>query len=283
VQADWQPNTERRVGAVTAESARAMHDLLDLETPAPQTGDPLPILWHWLAFLPEARQSDLGADGHPRTGGFLPPVGDRVRMYAGGAVTTAGPVRIGDELAKTSAVASVESKAGRSGDLLFVEVDSTLSGGNGSLHEKSNIVYKQPSPFQAGSLDGDLVDGEWSSGREVSPDPTMLFRMSALTYNAHRIHYDRSYATEVEGYPGLVVHGPLQAILLADLLRRSLPSQTTESFRFRSTAPAFDTEPLQLRLRIDADGTQAELAAFSGGRKTMTAQATLTTSAVEPG
>jgi 3-methylfumaryl-CoA hydratase len=273
---EWQANTEHRSGAVTAESARALHDLLDIESPAPQAGDPLPILWHWLTFLPQARQSDLGPDGHPRTGGFLPPVGDRVRMYAGGAVTRTGLVRIGEDLAKTSAVASVESKTGRSGELLFVEVDSRFAGDNGSLHETSNIVYKQPAPFRAATSDGDLVDGEWTSGREVSPDPTMLFRMSALTYNAHRIHYDRSYATEVEGYPGLVVHGPLQAILLADLLRRTFASRTVESFRFRSTSPAFDTEPLQLRLRVDADQSEAELAAFSGGRKTMTAQATLT-------
>jgi 3-methylfumaryl-CoA hydratase len=274
--AEWQPTTEHRVGVVTTESARAMHDLLDIESPSPRAGDPLPILWHWLTFLPEARQSDLGQDGHPRTGGFLPPVGDRVRMYAGGAVTRTGLVRIGEDLAKTSGVASVESKTGRSGELLFVEVDSRLAAENGSLHETSNIVYKQPSPFRSASPGGDLVDGEWSSGREVSPDPTLLFRMSALTYNAHRIHYDRSYATEVEGYPGLVVHGPLQAILLADLLRRSFPAHTVESFRFRSTAPAFDTDPLQLRLRIDADQSTAELAAFSGGRKTMTAQAALT-------
>ncbi|MCU1505251.1 MAG: acyl-CoA dehydrogenase [Microbacteriaceae bacterium] len=273
---DWQPTTEHRAGAVTAESARALHDLLDIESPTPQAGDPLPILWHWLAFLPEARQSDLGPDGHPRTGGFLPPVGDRVRMYAGGTVTRSGLVRIGEALAKTSGVTSVENKQGRSGDLLFVEVDSRLAGENGSLNEASNIVYKQPSPFRPGALDGDLVDGEWSSGREVSPDPAMLFRFSALTYNAHRIHYDRSYATEIEGYPGLVVHGPLQAILLADLLRSAVPSHTAESFRFRSTAPAFDIDPLQLRLRINADRSEAELAAFSGGRRTMTAKATLT-------
>jgi 3-methylfumaryl-CoA hydratase len=273
---DWQPHTEHRVSAVAAESARAMHDLLDIDSPAPQAGDPLPILWHWLAFLPEAKQSDLGPDGHPRTGGFLPPVGDRVRMYAGGAVTRTGLVRIGEDLAKTSGVASVETKSGRSGELLFVEVDSTIAGETGSLHETSNIVYKQPSPFRAASSDGDLVDDEWSSGREVSPDPAMLFRMSALTYNAHRIHYDRPYATEVEGYPGLVVHGPLQAILLADLLRSSFPSRTAESFRFRSTSPAFDIEPLQLRLRVDTDQREVQLAAFSGGRKTMTAQATLT-------
>jgi 3-methylfumaryl-CoA hydratase len=269
--AEWAPTTEEREDVVTAQAAGSLHDLLDIEGPAPREGDSLPILWHWAAFLPRARQSELGPDGHPRTGTFLPPTDDRVRMYAGGTVDRDGSLRVGERIAKTSRVTSVENKSGRSGELLFVTVGSDFTGEHGTMNERSDIVYKQPTRGGTAPSGNDLSESEWSGGRDVAIDPTLLFRFSALTYNAHRIHYDRRYATDIEGYPGLVVHGPLQAILLADLVRRETPRHAISSFRFRSTAAAFDTEGLQLRIR--AGETECELAVFSAGRLTMSATA----------
>jgi 3-methylfumaryl-CoA hydratase len=232
-----------REDLVTATAARALHDLLDRPGEAPQDGDPLPILWHWLAFLPQARQAELGDDGHPRTGDFLPETKGLRRMYAGGEVRVTGAPRVGERMTRTSEVVDVTRKRGRSGELLFVTVEHRIDAG---IVERSDIVYREPAPAKA------------ATAGEAVIDPTLLFRFSALTYNAHRIHYDRDYATAVEGYPGLVVHGPLQAILLANTVTRPVTR-----FAFRSIAPAFDIHAL----RVDAD----ELAVYSGHTKTMTA------------
>ena len=269
----WGPVVERRADLVSVRDARALHDLLDRDEPRPVAGDRLPILWHWLAFLPSCSQAQLGADGHPRTGAFLPPAEGRQRMYAGGKVTSDGPLWIGEPLTRTSEVTDVTEKQGRSGSLTFVTVNHAIAGERGALCDRSDIVYKAPRPFTAQPRPGQDVS-EWHWERIVEVDSRLLFRFSALTYNAHRIHYDREYATNVEGYPGLVVHGPLQAILLADAVRRICPGRAVASFDFRSTAPAFDTHPLQLRARV-ADGDAVELAAFSDRRRTMTATAVL--------
>jgi 3-methylfumaryl-CoA hydratase len=269
----WQPRVETRSDRVTESAAGALNDLLDTDTPAPHDGDALPILWHWLAFLPQARQSELGPDGHPKTGVFLPPAEERARMYAGGRVTLSGAVTIGEPLAKTAQVTAIQHKQGRTGELLLVTVGSDIAAKLGSLRETTDIVYRAKTPLAAPRPGADLIDGDWEWGRELRIDPTILFRFSALTYNAHRIHYDRQYAIGQEGYPGLVVHGPLQAIALTDLIRRAFPGRRTSEFSFRSTAPAFDTCNIELRLRGAED--TVELAVFSDGRRTMTATALL--------
>lgn len=275
---DWQPVIQTATDRVTAHAAGSLHDLLDREGPRPVAGDPLPLLWHWLAFLPQARQTLLGSDGHPPTGGFLPPVGPRRRMYAGGRVAVGSTPTVEQLLTRTSTVSDITTKSGRSGELVFVGVDHALTGGGADIHEHQDLVYRQvaaageraaPAPAAVPATGSD--DWEWE--RTVTVDPTVLFRFSALTYNAHRIHYDRQYATEVEGYPGLVVHGPLQAILLADALTRHRPDTTPVGFQFRALSPAFDDADLQLRGR-DAAGGTVELAAFSGDRQTMRATAT---------
>lgn len=273
----WAPVAEQRDDVVTPEAAAALHGLLDGVGPPPEQHDPLPPLWHWLAFLPDAPQRDLGPDGHPKQGGFLPPTGLPRRMWAGGRLDLPVPVAVGRRLHRTSLVTGVAEKKGRSGDLVFVEVTHQLeSAGRAVIVEVQDIVYRgaggaAPAGDDAGDADG------WTWEEELATDPTLLFRFSALTYNAHRIHYDRAYATEVEGYPGLVVHGPLQAIALAELCRRHLPDRRVAGFSFRSLRPAFDGAPLRLRGRAfeDHNGLVHLAAVDADGHTTMTAEAAL--------
>jgi 3-methylfumaryl-CoA hydratase len=271
----WAPVTEERQDTVTATAAAALHGLLDGVGPPPAAGDPLPPLWHWLAFLPDAPQRELGPDGHPRQGGFLPPTRLPRRMFAGGRLQIGGPVAVAEALHRTSVVSAVTEKSGRSGDLVFVEVTHRLSAGRGpAVTEVQDLVYRgEAAP--GGATGAAEEDSAWTWHEELSTDPTLLFRFSALTYNAHRIHYDRAYATEVEGYPGLVVHGPLQAIALAELCRRHLADRQVTGFSFRARRPAFDGAPLRLRGRR-TDDDHVELVALDGaGQVTMSAEASL--------
>jgi len=288
----WQPVSVTERDAVDAGAVAALHGLLDAPGPAPAPGRPLPPLWHWLGFLPRVPQSELGDDGHPARGGFLPPVRLSRRMFAGGRLRFAGSVLVGEPLARTGVVESVTDKTGRSGPLVFVTVryEVTAAAGSGSITEHQDLVFRdQPGP---GAISAVTVSGpaggvepadrghgtddpRWSWGFDLATDPRLLFRFSALTYNAHRIHYDREWATSVEHYPGLVVHGPLQAIALAELCRRNLGSRPLAEFRFRSLAPAFDGGYLRLRGRL-IDPDRAVLVAFDGaGRRTMEAEASM--------
>ncbi|KUO16414.1 hypothetical protein [Streptomyces dysideae] len=282
----WQPVEATHQDVVTPAAASALHDLLDRDGDPPGVGSPLPLLWHWLAFLPQARQSDLGEDGHPRTGTFLPPADGRSRMYAGGRIAIGSAPAVGEPLTRTSRVSDVARKKGRTGDLMFVTVDHELASDRAAIHERQNIVYRDARRFEAREAPELREDAHaWVWGRDVRIEPTLLFRFSALTYNAHRIHYDRDYATDVEGYPALVVHGPLQAVLLADAVARFFPCRAVRSFEFRALAPAFDDHDLRLRLKgsslgeaaedAPTGGATVEVAAFSGHVKTMTAAAAL--------
>ena len=212
-------------------------------------GTPLPPLWHWLYFLPLHRQSEIGPDGHARRGGFLPPVALPRRMWAGSQFEFRAPLRVGDAVARTSIIDKVARKQGRSGELVFVTVRHELrcdGAVDPALVEFHDIVYREarrpadvepPPPPAPG-------DARW--WRDVVPDDVLLFSYSALTFNGHRIHYDRRYVTEVEGYPGLVVHGPLIATLLLDLLRRELPDAQVAAFQFKALRPTFDGPPLRV-------------------------------------
>ncbi|RYY55639.1 MAG: acyl-CoA dehydrogenase, partial [Comamonadaceae bacterium] len=222
------------------------------------------------------RQGELGPDGHARLGGFLPPVPLPRRMWAGGRLQWHAPLRVGDAVQRTSRIVSVTHKAGRTGDLVFVLVRHEVRNGAGlALSEEHDIVYRaaaQPGdpapPPQAAP-----AQAAWS--REIVPDDVLLFRYSALTFNGHRIHYDRKYVTEVEGYPGLIVHGPLIAALLADLARRGKPGATLASFSFKAVRPTFDLHPFRVNGRPSADGRSAQLWANDHqGWLTMQADAT---------
>jgi 3-methylfumaryl-CoA hydratase len=270
----WEGRSETLHDEITAAPVRNLSATLDRDDPEPVRGTELPPLWHWLYFLPSARQSELGPDGHPRRGGFLPPVPLPRRMWAGGRLQWLAPLRVGDAVERTSTIVSVTHKSGRSGDLLFVLVRHELRNAQGlALTEEHDIVYR-PAPRPGDPVpppQAAPAQAPWS--REIVPDDVLLFRYSALTFNGHRIHYDRRYATEVEGYPGLVVHGPLIATLLLDLLRRERPEAQVRRFEFKAVSPLFDLHPFQVCGRADGDRRFALWARNAQGGLAMQASA----------
>ncbi|HEY1228793.1 MAG TPA: MaoC family dehydratase N-terminal domain-containing protein [Ramlibacter sp.] len=273
----WQGRTETLHDEATAAPVRGLSATLDRDDPPPKRGDELPPLAHWLYFLPHARQSEIGPDGHPRRGGFLPPVPLPRRMWAGGRLQWHQPLRVGDALRRDSRIVSVTHKSGRSGDLLFVVVRHEVHNAQGlALTEEHDIVYRsapqlgEPAPAPQPAE----TDAPWQ--REIRPDDVLLFRYSALTFNGHRIHYDRKYVTEVEAYPGLIVHGPLIATLLVDLVRRQQPEARITKFQFKAVRPTFDLHPFRVNGKPSADGEKIVLwASDHEGWLTMQAEAEL--------
>ncbi len=257
---DWVGSTETLTDTVGIVPVRGLAATLDDGNPVPGPGDPLPPLWHWLYFLPQARRGEIGPDGHPMRGGFLPPVPLPRRMWAGGRLRWSDAIRVGDAIERVSRVADVTSKSGKSGDLVFVLVEHRVSTARGlALVEEHDIVYRQaPAPGTAAPTPpAARTDETWSA--RIVPDAVLLFRYSALTFNGHRIHYDRRYVTGVEGYPGLIVHGPLIATLLVELLRARLPQATPASFSFRAISPLFDIAPFEVCGKPSDDGKQVDL------------------------
>lgn len=211
-----------------------------------EPGDALPPLWHWIHFLDTHRSCDLQANGHVRHGGFLPPMPFPRRMFAGGRMRFVQPLRIGMPARRVSTIERIESKAGRTGSLVFMRMHNVFESQGGiAVEEAQDIVYREAGAASA-SAGADVrasVQPVWV--REVCANEAVLFRYSALIFNAHRIHWDRPYAQEVEGYPGLVVHGQLIATWLADLVRRNT-DRAVASFEFRSQRALFDGEPCRL-------------------------------------
>ncbi|MDR2326993.1 MAG: MaoC family dehydratase N-terminal domain-containing protein [Acidovorax sp.] len=260
----WQGKSESRVDLVAAAPVAAMAATLDRDDAAPVAGTALPPLWHWMYFLPHARQSEIGPDGHPLRGGFLPPVPLPRRMWAGGRLRweAGNALAVGQEVERVSTIQSVKHKAGRSGELLFVQVEHQFRNASGlALTEEHDIVYRplaQPGEAAPAPQTPPLA-GQAAWSRTIVPDDVLLFRYSALTFNGHRIHYDRQYVTQVEGYPGLIVHGPLIATLLVDLLRRHLPQAQLLSFDFRAVRPTFDLHAFSVHGKPSQDGKTVEL------------------------
>ncbi len=243
---DWVGNSETtqdRIGLAQALAAAALFD----DSRGFSEGQPLPPLWHWFYFLPKVPQSRLGSDGHPQRGGFMPPIDLPRRMFAGARLRFRRPLRIGWEAQRESLIREVSLKEGRSGRLAFVTVYQQIRQDDEvCIEEEQDIVYREqgaPVPAPAVIDWPPLPPGCWT--RTIIPDPTQLFRFSALTFNAHRIHYDRPYAMDVEGYPGLIVHGPLTAMLLLDLVRSGTERPVT-AFSFRGLGPLFDLAPFRL-------------------------------------
>ena len=256
----WIGRREHVDDLITPSRVAALAATLDRDDPAPMPGDALPPPWHWMLCVPAARQSALGPDGHPARGGFLPPVPLPRRMWAGGRLTFPQPLRVGEAVQRRSQVISVEHKSGRSGELVFVLVRHEFHGAQGlAITEEHDIVYRDlPSAVSSSpTLVAAPDDGVWQ--RQIVPDDVLLFRYSALTFNGHRIHYDRRYVTEVEGYPGLIVHGPLIATLLLDLLRRNLPTAAIAAFEFKALQPLFDITPFSVHGQAEADGKTVRL------------------------
>ncbi len=272
---EWIGRSERLLEVLDPWRARAAAAMLDREDLDPGPGSALPPLWHWFYFLAATPQPRLGGDGHPQRGGFMPPIQLPRRMFAGARLTFHRPLRLGEPAERCAVLRDVREKSGRSGRLAFVTVDYRLSqGGELCIEEQQDIVYREagePVPMPQAIPPPAPEAGSWT--RECAADSRLLFRFSALTFNAHRIHYDRAYAREQEGYPGLVVHGPLTAMLLADLVRRN-DRRPIATFSFRGAAPLFDLAPLRLHGR--PAGASVELEARGPDERTgLTATATL--------
>ncbi len=271
----WVGRTETSTDPLTWVQAHAAQSMLDDEAPVLRDGDALPPLWHWFHFLPRAAQARLDDDGHPKRGDFLPPIPYPRRMFAGARIQWHRPLVIGTPAQREARIRDVVLKSGKSGPLAFVTVALRfLQHGTLCIEEEQDIVYREPGgPVPAPTLAPWPPVPETSWTRVLQPDSRLLFRFSALTFNAHRIHYDRPYACEVEGYPGLVVHGPLMAVLLAQLVRRSSP-RPMRSFDFRGVAPAFDLGPLRLVGTLQGDSVALQ-AQGPDGKAALLATATL--------
>ncbi|APV48294.1 acyl-CoA dehydrogenase [Betaproteobacteria bacterium GR16-43] len=242
----WVGRSETHEDVITAAPVAALAALLDRDDPPPKPGDPIPPLAHWLYFLPVHRQSRVGPDGHAVRGEFLPPVPLPRRMWAGSRIEFLRPLAVGAPAKRVSHIASVKVKEGRSGTLVFVTVRHEIGDAQGlAITDEHDIVYREATTPGQGQAVADptpaRTDEAWS--RTIAPDPVLLFRYSAVTFNGHRIHYDQPYVTQVEGYPGLIVHGPLIATLLVDLLRRNRPGVDVKRYSFRALRPLFDTAP----------------------------------------
>ncbi len=253
---DYIGRTEEAKDYLAPAPANALRGLIGSHWPAFQDGDPLPPQWHWLYFLPAAPQSEMGPDGHPKLGGFLPDTGLPRRMFAGARVTYETPLVLGQTAHRQSQIISIDEKDGKTGKLVFITVAHEYEqSGKLALTEEQTIVYREAAtgPAEEAPTKRAKPLPKQDTKAQVMPDNVMLFRYSALTYNAHRIHYDRDYAVNEEFYPDLVVHGPLTAILLLDLFHKENPEQTVEFYEFRGSAPFFVNRSMTLGVTHDSE------------------------------
>lgn len=255
----WIGRKETREDVVTAWPVIGLTATLDRNDPDPKTGDAIPPGWHWLYFLEAKAASELGPDGHPRVGGFLPQTGLPRRMWAGGRIEFRHALRIGDPIRRDSEILSIEPKAGRSGKLVFVTVRHTVSAaGAVAVVEEHDIVYREAAKAGAPPPPAQPAPREAAWRRELVADPVMLFRYSALTFIGHRIHYDVDYCRQEEGYPGLVVHGPLQTLLILDLCRRH-EARPVKKLEYRALHPVFHFERFSVNGNPSANAARSEL------------------------
>ena len=254
----WVGNQEIAIEPIAVEPLHRMRATLDYAPKTIIAGEPVPALWHWAYFLNPVRASELGRDGHAALGDFMPPIPLPRRMWAGGQLQFHAPLRVGELARRESTVRDVKLKQGRTGKLCFVEVEHCISVGDEvRIREIHNIVYRdanQPDQAKAQPLEAP-DDAQWS--HEVVPSSTLLFRYSALTFNGHRIHYDLDFCRDVEGYPGLVFHGPLTATMLMDIATQQYPDRLLAGYEFRAYSPLFDNAPFTLNGKID--GSKAVL------------------------
>ncbi len=259
---------------VSVARARALGVTLDYSN-LPSIGSALPELWHWILFWPLTATNELGPDGHPKKRGVLPDLGLPRRMWAGGRLKFHSAIEIGQVIRRSSTVTNVEEKSGRTGRLGFVTVRHLLKIGNSVvIEEEQDIVYREAYVPGAAVPQPTRAPTEYLWKREIAPTETMLFRYSALTFNSHRIHYDREYALHQEGYPNLVVHGPFVATLLLDLVRRKAPESVVKTFTFKAVRPTFLGNSFTVCGQPSSDGKTIELwAKDNEGWLTMRAQA----------
>ncbi|SDU97533.1 FAS1-like dehydratase domain-containing protein [Pseudomonas mucidolens] len=258
---EWIGKTQERAEVITSKHVAKL--AVTLNEQAPADGSPLPLLWHWAYFQDLAFTESLRSDGHPVTGDFLPAAGDRTRMWAGGRLSFIKPLLVGGLVHRRSTIEDIKEKQGRTGSLLFVKVrHEYLQDEDTALIEEQDIVYRVAT--QAIVAEGDpLPDAEWTE--EIDASPTLLFRYSAVTFNTHRIHYDWRYVTEVEGYPGLVVHGPLTATLVMRAFSKFAPEVTVRTFAFKGVRPLIAGDALIVGGRVEEEGRAAVWAGNKGG------------------
>jgi 3-methylfumaryl-CoA hydratase len=270
----WAGRVETAAATLTLQRACELHATLDRHgDSAPRDGATMPLLWHWAAFAPTDPMADLGRDGHPRPGRFLPPMPNARRMWAGGALSFHAPLRIGEPLERTTTIRSVAPKTGAGGQqMMFVTLDHDIFGTDGlAIRERQDIVYlPMPERFEPPRKQAAPAVTLFDDSVEMSE--ALLFRYSAATFNAHRIHYDLPYATGVEHYPGLVVHGPLQATLLLDAAVRRA-GRTPASFTFRAVHPIFHFETLRLIAQDHGPDAMALCTASDRGHQGLRASA----------
>ena len=256
---EWVGKKEVRNDTITPWPVTALAASVDDATLSVAPGSPLPYGWHWIFFLEAKPGSELGADGHPKRGGFLPPVPLPRRMWAGGRLEFRQALKIGDAITRESEIISVEPKTGRSGTLVFVTVRHTVqAAGAVAIVEEQDIVYRDAAQKGDPLPPGKAAPATAAWTRAVMPDTVMLFRYSALTFNGHRIHYDKDYALNEEHYPGLVVHGPLQATLLLDLCRHNA-GRPLKKFEYRAQHPMFAGHAFSVNGNFDAATSLAEV------------------------
>ncbi len=239
----WIGRTEEKTDIVTAHLVAGLRSVLFLDVGKPKEGDAAPFTAHWCLTLPVVPLSEVGPDGHPNRGGFLPPVPLPRRMWAGGAINIAEPLRVGDTVTRTSTIKDLTLKSGSTGLLCFVSVDHVFKTPRGvAIRERHDIVYREMPTGGANAAPAKppAAPAAAKHSERHLADPVLLFRYSALTFNGHRIHYDRDYVTKVEGYPGLIVHGPLQAALLIELAAKLHGGKPPASFVYRGLQPLFD-------------------------------------------
>tara|TARA_B100000686_G_scaffold352936_1_gene456592 strand:+ start:2936 stop:3796 length:861 start_codon:yes stop_codon:yes gene_type:complete len=244
---EWIGKTETSSDFLTLAPLKGLAAALDKEHTEFSPGDILPPLWHWLYFLTPTRQSRIGTDGHAKRGDFLPPIALPRRMWAGSRFKFIRPLYAGEEIKRNSTIKSINFKQGRSGMLAFVTVEHKISTDSElALKEEHDIVYREHTPVNSPPPLEKKTFQASDYSKTIKPDPVLLFRYSALTFNGHRIHYDRDYVTKEEGYPGLIVHGPLLATLLLDLLIEKYQDKAVQQFEFKAMSPVFDLNPFDV-------------------------------------
>ena len=255
----WIGRTEEKTDIVTAHLVAGLRSALFLDVGNPKDGDAAPFTAHWCLTLPVVALSEVSADGHPTRGGFLPPVPLPRRMWAGSEFEFRHPLRIGDEVTRVSTIDGISEKAGRSGPLVFVKVRHELRRSGASalaVAETHDIVYREAPRPGAVAPPASAAPGAAAWERRVVPDAVLLFRYSALTFNGHRIHYDRDYVTKVEGYPGLIFHGPLQASFIVELAARLRDGKPPRKFSYRGLQPLFEGSEFSINANEIADGME---------------------------
>jgi 3-methylfumaryl-CoA hydratase len=256
---EWIGRTESTSDVASAWPVAALAASFDRRDPEPLPGDAIPPGWNWLYFLEAKPASELGVDGHPKRGGFLPPVPLPRRMWAGGRIDFRRPLQVGDALRRDSEIVAVQPKHGKSGSLVFVTARHTvLAGGEVAVVEEHDIVYREAAKSDDPPPQGKAAPATALWSRAITPDPVLLFRFSALTFNSHRIHYDIDYVKHEEHYPGLVVHGPMQTLLMLDLCRRN-ETRPVRRLDYRAVHPVFHNERMTISGNCAQDGSKVEL------------------------